>query len=151
MSVLRHLQVLKDAWSAENARAHEGRRRWTATEFLPAALEVVETPPSPIGRMMIWVIVLAAATALAWACLSTVDVVAVAEGRLVSAGRLRSVESAEAGVVRAILVRESHRDCTQHIFVPPSRSGEAAILMLLRRACVNQPDRKTGIDRKPIA
>jgi hemolysin D len=28
----------------------------TELEFLPAALEIVETPPSPIGRALLWII-----------------------------------------------------------------------------------------------
>lgn len=79
------------------------------TDFLPAALEVLETPPSPIGRTILWIILLSALAALAWACLAQVDMVAVAEGRVIPRARLQSVEAAEAGVVRAIHVREGQR------------------------------------------
>ncbi len=77
--------------------------------FLPAALEVLETPPSPIGRTILWVIFAAAALALTWASLAQLDVVAVAEGRIIPRARLQSVEAAEAGIVRAIHVREGQR------------------------------------------
>lgn len=106
MSALRHWSVLKEAWKAENARRRAGVTDWREKEFLPAALEISETPPSPIGRAILWTIIAAAAAALLWSVLSFVDVVAVAEGRLVPTGRLRSVEAAEAGVIRAIEVRE---------------------------------------------
>ena len=106
MSVARHLRALSDAWRNENEARVPGRRRWTETDFLPAALEVTETPPSPIGRAILWTIIAAAAVALVWAFTARVDTVAVAEGRLVPEGRLRSVEAAEQGVIRAILVRE---------------------------------------------
>lgn len=105
MSVMRHVRALTDAWGAETRR-REQRTDWTDTDFLPAALEVTETPPSPIGRAILWTIVAAAAAALLWACLAKVDTVAVAEGRLVPEGRLRSVEPAEQGVIRAIRVQE---------------------------------------------
>jgi hypothetical protein len=26
-------------------------------QFLPAALEIIETPPSPVGRIMIWLLI----------------------------------------------------------------------------------------------
>ena len=87
-------------------RRRAERRRWSETDFLPAALEVTETPPSPIGRTITWVIIAAALSALLWSFLSHVDTVAVAEGRLVPEGRLRSVEAAQQGVIRAINVHE---------------------------------------------
>ena len=106
MSLIRHTRVLRQSWTDETRRRRDGRQRWSDNEFLPAALEVTETPPSPVGRVMLWVIAAVALLALLWACLSHVDTVAVAEGRLVPAGRLRSVEAADQGVVRAILVKE---------------------------------------------
>ena len=48
-----HWQVLKDSWALETARARD-RAVWRETQFLPAALEVVETPPHPLGRGLIW-------------------------------------------------------------------------------------------------
>ena len=104
--IARHARAFADAWRAENERRRTGKREWIDTEFLPAALEVTETPPSPIGRAILWTIIVAAISAIVWACLAHVDTVAVAEGRLVPEGRLRSVEAAEQGVIRAIHVRE---------------------------------------------
>lgn len=109
MSALAHAGAFGRAWRAEAERRRGARKPWVETEFLPAALEVTETPPSPVGRAMLWVIVAAAAFALAWSFIGKVDVVATAEGRLVSAGRLQTVEAAESGVVRAIHVREGER------------------------------------------
>lgn len=79
------------------------------TSFLPAALEVLESPPSPIGRSILWVIFGAAVLALLWASFAQLDVVAVAEGRVIPRARLQSVEAAEGGIVRAIHVREGQR------------------------------------------
>lgn len=90
------------------ARRAERARR-IETQFLPASLEVLETPPSPIGRAILWLILIAATAALAWAFLARVDVVAVAEGRVIPRGRLQNVEAAEAGMVRALHVEEGQR------------------------------------------
>lgn len=106
MSFMQHARVFMDAWGEESRRRNDGRRIWTDTDFLPAALEITETPPSPIGRWIIWTIIAAALIAVIWACLAHVDTVAVAEGRLVPEGRLRSVEAAEQGVIRVISVKE---------------------------------------------
>jgi hemolysin D len=45
-------------------------------EFLPAALEVVETPPSPTGRALGLIIVLFFTVAVAWAVFGRVDILA---------------------------------------------------------------------------
>jgi len=47
--------------------APPGSRDRVETEFLPAALEVVETPPSPVGRALGTVVVLIFCVGLAWA------------------------------------------------------------------------------------
>ena len=66
----------------------------------------MDTPPRPLGRIILWTIIAAAIFGLVWASLGKVDVVAVAEGRLTPEGRLQAVETLESGVVRAIHVRE---------------------------------------------
>ncbi|MCY6355667.1 hypothetical protein [Clostridium sp. ZS2-4] len=50
-------------------------------EFLPAALEIVETPASPLGRSTIWIIFTALVTAMLWSYYGMVDKVAVARGK----------------------------------------------------------------------
>jgi len=106
MSMMDHARVFLDAWGTENRRRRDARRTWTDADFLPAALEITETPPSPTGRWIVWSIISAALAAIIWACLTHVDTVAVAEGRLVPEGRLRTVEAAEQGVIRNIAVKE---------------------------------------------
>jgi hemolysin D len=82
------------------------QRREYETAFLPAALEVVETPPSPIGRAVGLTIILLFCAALGWASLGKVDVVATAPGKIVVNGRTKVIQPAETGVVRAIHVRD---------------------------------------------
>jgi hemolysin D len=74
--------------------------------FLPAALEIVETPPSPIGRAITYTIVALFCFALAWAAFGTVDIVASATGKIVPSGRTKVVQPFEIGVVRAIHVQD---------------------------------------------
>lgn len=105
----RHLGVLISSWRAESRRRKENRRKRVEREFLPAALEIMDTPPRPLGRIILWTIILATALALTWATLAKVDIVAVAEGRVIPRGKLQSIEAAENGVVRAILVTEGER------------------------------------------
>jgi len=82
------------------------RREKHDLEFLPAALEIVETPPSPIGRAIGVSIVALFCLALIWASLGYVDIVASAPGRIVPSGRVKLIQAFETGVVRAIHVRD---------------------------------------------
>ncbi|HUK58444.1 MAG TPA: HlyD family type I secretion periplasmic adaptor subunit [Stellaceae bacterium] len=75
-------------------------------EFLPAALEIVEKPPSPIGRAISLTIALLFALALAWASIGQVDIVATAQGKIVPSGRTKVVQPLEIGTVRAIHVED---------------------------------------------
>ena len=75
-------------------------------DFLPAALEIQERPPSPLGRAILWLIMGFFAATVAWACIGEVDIVATAEGTLVPSGRVKVIQPLEIGVVRAIGVTE---------------------------------------------
>lgn len=81
-------------------------RRAEEIAFLPAALEITETPPSPIGRAVGLSLIVLACVALAWAAWGTIDIVATATGRVVSSGRSKVVQPFETGVVRAIHVQD---------------------------------------------
>jgi hemolysin D len=87
-------------------RPDEERRRHDELAFLPAALEIVETPPSPLGRATAFSIAAVFAVAVAWACLGTVDIVATAPGKLIPSGRTKTIQPFETGVVRSIKVHD---------------------------------------------
>jgi hemolysin D len=74
--------------------------------FLPAALEIVETPPSPIGRAIALTVIAAFCAALAWASLGKVDIIAAAQGKIIPSGRSKIVQPFEIGAVRAIHVKD---------------------------------------------
>jgi len=74
--------------------------------FLPAALEIVKTPPSPIGRLGGWVIAAMATLTIAWACIGSVDIVASATGKIVPRGRTKVLQPLETGVVLSIRVQD---------------------------------------------
>jgi hemolysin D len=74
--------------------------------FLPAALEIVETPPSPIGRAIAATMMLLFCAALLWAWWGTIDIVALASGKIVPSGRTKVIQPFETGVVRAIHVAD---------------------------------------------
>src|SRR6266702_4314360 len=81
-------------------------RRADELAFLPAALEIVETPPSPIRRAIAATIILLFCAALAWAWWGTIDIVASATGKIVPSGRTKVIQPFETGVVRSIRVQD---------------------------------------------
>jgi hemolysin D len=82
------------------------RRAQEELAFLPAALEIVETPPSPIGRAIGVTIIALFCVALIWATFGHVDIVASASGKVVPSGRVKLIQPFETGVVSAIHVRD---------------------------------------------
>jgi hemolysin D len=82
------------------------RREKDELAFLPAALEIVETPPSPIGRAIGALLVALFCLALIWASFGHVDIVASAAGKIVPSGRVKLIQPFETGVVRAIHIHD---------------------------------------------
>ena len=76
------------------------------TEFLPAILEVTETPPSPVGRLVMWSILALLTVGFLWSVFGHIDEMAVAEGKIVPSGQVKTVQVKNKGIVREIKVRE---------------------------------------------
>jgi hemolysin D len=124
----RHWAILKDSWSIETER-QRNVRPVGETAFLPAALEIIERPPSPTARVTTWLLLGLTGSAIAWSCLAKVDVVAVAPGKLVPADKVKVVQSSEGGIVRAIHVRDGDRVRAGQVLVeldPTMSAADAA-------------------------
>lgn len=78
-------------------------------EFLPSAMEIEETPPSPIKRILIWMIFAILIIALLWSYFGRVDEVAVARGKIVPDGEVKVIQPLEIGVIRAIHVTDGQQ------------------------------------------
>jgi hemolysin D len=76
------------------------------TAFYPAALEVLEEPPSPLGRAVSLVICAFFLFAVLWATFGRVDIIATAQGKIIPTGRTKIIQPLEAGVVRSIHVQD---------------------------------------------
>ena len=83
-----------------------GEERDKETEFLPAILEVTETPPSPTGRLVMWSILLLVVIALAWSFLGHINEVAVAAGKVIPSGQVKTIQVKNKGIVKEINVTE---------------------------------------------
>lgn len=72
--------------------------------FLPAALELQETPVSPAPRIVAWLLIAFAFIALLWAGFGRIDVVAVAQGRIVPNAGSKLIQPIDTAAVKAIHV-----------------------------------------------
>lgn len=79
------------------------------TEFLPAALEIIETPASPIGRVIGGTLIAFFVITLMWASFGSVDIIATAPGKIMPTGRVKLIQPFETGVVRAIHVQDGQQ------------------------------------------
>ena len=82
------------------SNAVSGRDR----EFLPAALEILETPPPPLPIVLIATICAFALAALAWSYFGRLDVDATARGKIETVGHAKVIEPLDPGKVAAIHV-----------------------------------------------
>jgi HlyD family type I secretion membrane fusion protein len=73
-------------------------------EFLPAALEITETPASPMVRVTAALICAFLLIGILWASIGQVDLIATAPGKVVAAGSTKLIQAFETGLVRAIPV-----------------------------------------------
>ena len=96
-----------------------GALRLTADEraFLPAALEVVETPASPTLRATALSICGLLAAALLWSCLAHIDMVAVAPGKVIPLGQVKVVQPLETSAIRAIHVDDGDHVAKDQVLV----------------------------------
>jgi membrane fusion protein, hemolysin D len=88
--------------SSDNASMRE-------REFLPASLEVTDTPPNPLGRATALMLCFVVLAGLCWATFGKVDIVAVASGKIISHLRTQVVQPFETASVEAVLVTPGQR------------------------------------------
>lgn len=104
----RHASVFADSIQLEREQS-KGRVQSAEPDFLPAALEVLEKPPSPLGRVIVWTIMLFIVIAAAWSWFGRIDIVAAAHGKVVPRGQVKVIQAADYGVVRAIHVTDGQQ------------------------------------------
>lgn len=102
-ALAKHGQVLRESWRGQN-EADKAFKPKDEHEFLPAALEIMEKPPSPGMRWLLLLTCTLLVLALLWAIFGKVDVVAVASGKTVSGGSTKVIQPIEIGAVREIHV-----------------------------------------------
>ncbi|MEW8321235.1 MAG: HlyD family type I secretion periplasmic adaptor subunit [Candidatus Thiodiazotropha taylori] len=99
------LDSLKDAWKNRHAMGDKENDK-TLNAFLPAALEIQETPPNPLTRWLAKSIIVLLVIGVVWSIFGEVNIVASAEGKILPGSRVKLIQPLQKGVVKTILVRE---------------------------------------------
>jgi hemolysin D len=129
-------RVIRDALKDDKAqrKAHRGMRD---KDFLPAALEVIEQPVSPTGRITAWVLMIGLTGTIAWLVIGRVDVVASAPGKILPSGSVKIVQSAGSGVVRAIHVKDGDHVTKGQLLIELDTTLATADYEQARKALLN--------------
>ena len=113
----------------------EGRDDAKDTEFLPSILEVVETPPSPVGRLVMWSVIILLVCALLWSFLGKINEVAVAPGKVIPTGQVKTIQVKNKGVIKEIFVKEGqHVEEGEKLVVMDPTTTDADTASLKKRA-----------------
>lgn len=75
-------------------------------DFSPPILRLQAAAPSPLPRLVLRIILGLLAVLLLWATFGRLDIIAVAQGKLVPVSYLKVIQPAESGIVAELLVRE---------------------------------------------
>ena len=90
----RYRAVLRAAWT-QRRELPDGHRTADELDFLPAALSLQDTPVHPAPRRLAWGMIVAFTIACLWSYFGQVDVVAVAQGRIIVSGSAQDLEHQE--------------------------------------------------------
>ena len=80
-----------------------------ASDFSPPLLRMQQQPPPPLAGWTLRVLIGLIVCLFAWAFFGRLDIVAIADGKLVPSTYLKIVQPAEQGIVREILVKEGEK------------------------------------------
>ena len=101
----RYAQVLSTSWRAR-AELRPAKREPLERQFLPATLEIIETPAPAIAHGLLWCIVAIAAAIRTCSWFGHVNMVALAPCKIMAADKSKVIQPAETAVVKRIHVRD---------------------------------------------
>lgn len=129
-------------------------------DFSPGILGVQERPPSPLPRIVLRGVLILILLLLLWATFGRLDVVSVAEGKLVPISYIKIVQPSEAGIVRDIAIKEGQAVVKGQVLIrmdanlseADSKAVQAALqhktleLRRIEAELSNQPFKRKAID-----
>lgn len=93
-----------DGMSILNAHTQRDATEYHA--FYPALIRLQKVAPHPLGRWVLWGNLILLFFLICWALIGRIDIVAVADGKLVPESYLKIVQPSEPGIIKEILVHE---------------------------------------------
>ena len=105
-AISRHWNVWRIAWREQKRQEPVTVPQGKELEFLPAVLEIQESPPSPVGRTIIFMIIGVFSAALLWSIFGHIDIVAVAQGKIIPSDYSKVIQPLESGIIKKIHVRD---------------------------------------------
>lgn len=112
----RYGAVFQHAWTLRKEMEPKPRRSHEA-QFLPAALELQETPAPPAPRIAMWLLMGFALIAVLWAIFGHIDMVATARGKIVPNDRSKVLAPIETSRVVAIHVSDGQQVKTGDLLI----------------------------------
>ncbi|MGL4091163.1 HlyD family type I secretion periplasmic adaptor subunit [Agrobacterium cavarae] len=105
-----------------------GRPLRADQEFLAPALEILETPPSPVRMALIVIIAAFFAVAIAWSAISRIDIIATAQGKVEPTLKVKVVQPLAAGKVSDVLAHNGDHVKEGQVLVKLDSAAAAAQL-----------------------
>jgi hemolysin D len=121
----RYATVWRAVWSVR-AQLERPARYADQLAFLPAELELVETPVHPAPRWAMRILVLLAVVALLIGLFGRLDIVVTASGQFIPDARVKTIQPAITGVVREIHVSDGQRVTPDQLLMKLDTSQAAA-------------------------
>lgn len=112
----RYATVWREVWSIRD-QLDPPKRSEDERAFLPAHLELTETPISAAPKWTARLIMLFAGLALAWSLIGKIDIVATTQGKTTSGSRSKVIQPLETAVVKAVHVRDGEKVKTDDVLV----------------------------------
>lgn len=75
-------------------------------EFQPLLVEIEQKPTSPLGRVLLWSLIVFMIISLMWLFLAKIDVVVTAHGKVIPSGEIKILQPIETGTISTIFVKE---------------------------------------------
>lgn len=97
------LALLQEKAAADSKLKHMNEHE---KEFLPAVLEVTETPPSHAARLLTYLIMLMFTVLILWSVLGKIDIIATATGKLIPASSIKTIQTLVDSEIEEIYVQE---------------------------------------------
>lgn len=133
-----HIAIWRELVKIDRARPKLAPAGRAELAFLPAALEITETPAHPAARVTALTLAAFFTITVGWACIGELDVVATAGGKIIPSERVKVIQPLETSIVRAVLVQEGELVRKDQVLVELEVTGGRADLDRLRMDLYNQ-------------